>query len=206
MAQNSRKPGYELVKGFFKENPVLVQLLGICSVLAVSNTVVNSISMGVSVLFVLFFSSLVIGLIKDLIPNEVRIPAYIVVIATFVTVADLFLKAKFPDISKALGAYIPLIVVNCIILARQEAFTKKNKLLPSILDAIGMGTGYIITILLMGIIREILGFGSIFGVKIFGSWFKPILVMILPPGAFLTLAMLIGFMNFITRKSEEKKL
>ncbi len=200
MANNNRPLGYEFVKGLFKENPVLVQLLGLCSVLAVSNTVINSLSMAAAVTFVLFFSSFVIGLIKNFIPNEVRIPVYIVVIATFVTIADLFLKAKFPDISKALGPYIPLIVVNCIILGRQEAFTKKNKLLPSIMDALGMSVGYLIAILLMGIFRELLGFGSIFGIKVFGSWYKPILVMILPPGAFLTLAMLIGFMNFITKK------
>ena len=200
MASNNKSLSKEFFKGFFRENPVLVQLLGLCSVLAVSNAVVNSISMGLSVLFVLFFSSFVIGLIKDFIPNEVRIPSFIVVIATFVTIADLFLKAKFPDISKALGPYIPLIVVNCIILGRQEAFTKKNKLIPSIMDALGMSIGYIIAILLMGIIREILGFGTLLGFKILGSWYKPILVMILPPGAFLTLAMLIGIMNFITKK------
>jgi electron transport complex protein RnfE len=200
MAPNKRNLGYEFIKGLFKENPVLVQLLGLCSVLAVSNAVINSISMGLSVLFVLFFSSFVIGLIKDFVPNEVRIPVYIIVIATFVTIADLFLRAKFPDISKALGPYIPLIVVNCIIMGRQEAFTKKNKLLPSIMDALGMSLGYILTIVTMGIIRELLGFGSIFGYKILGSWYKPILVMILPPGAFLTLALLIGFMNFVTKK------
>ncbi len=180
MASNNKSLSGEFFKGFFRENPVLVQLLGLCSVLAVSNAVVNSISMGLSVLFVLFFSSLVIGLIKDFIPNEVRIPSFIVVIATFVTIADLFLKAKFPDISKALGPYIPLIVVNCIILGRQEAFTRKNKLIPSIMDALGMSIGYIIAILLMGIIREILGFGTLLGFKILGSWYKPILVMILP--------------------------
>lgn len=200
MAQNNKSLSHEFFKGIFIENPVLVQLLGLCSVLAVSNAVVNSISMGLSVLFVLFFSSFVIGLIKDIIPNEVRIPSFIVVIATFVTIADLFLKAKFPDISKALGPYIPLIVVNCIILGRQEAFTRRNKLLASILDALGMSLGYIIAIVLMGVIREILGFGTIFGYRILGSWYKPILVMILPPGAFLTLALLIGFMNFLTRK------
>jgi electron transport complex protein RnfE len=200
MAPNKRSLGYEFIKGLFKENPVLVQLLGLCSVLAVSNAVINSISMGLSVLFVLFFSSFVIGLIKDFVPNEVRIPVYIIVIATFVTIADLFLRAKFPDISKALGPYIPLIVVNCIIMGRQEAFTKKNKLLPSIMDALGMSLGYILTIVTMGIIRELLGFGSIFGYKTLGSWYKPILVMILPPGAFLTLALLIGFMNFVTKK------
>jgi len=200
MAPNKRSLRYEFIKGLFKENPVLVQLLGLCSVLAVSNAVINSISMGLSVLFVLFFSSFVIALIKDFVPNEVRIPVYIIVIATFVTIADLFLRAKFPDISKALGPYIPLIVVNCIIMGRQEAFTKKNKLLPSIMDALGMSLGYILTIVTMGIIRELLGFGSIFGYKILGSWYKPILVMILPPGAFLTLALLIGFMNFVTKK------
>jgi len=201
MAPNNRGLGKEFFKGFFEENPVLVQLLGLCAVLAVSNAVINSISMGLSVLFVLFFSSLAIGLIKDIIPNEVRIPSYIVVIATFVTIADLFLRAKFPDISKALGPYIPLIVVNCIILGRQEAFTRRNKLLPSIMDALGMSIGYIITIVSMGIIREILGFGTILGHRILGSWYKPILIMILPPGAFLTLAMLIGLMNFVRRKA-----
>ncbi|MEO0266124.1 MAG: electron transport complex subunit RsxE [candidate division WOR-3 bacterium] len=200
MAQNNKRLSHEFLKGIFIENPVLVQLLGLCSVLAVSNAVINSISMGLSVLFVLFFSSFVIGLIKDIIPNEVRIPSFIVVIATFVTIADLFLKAKFPDISKALGPYIPLIVVNCIILGRQEAFTRRNKLVASIMDALGMSLGYIIAIVVMGAIREILGFGTIFGYKILGAWYKPILVMILPPGAFLTLALLIGFMNLLTRK------
>ncbi|MEO0244278.1 MAG: electron transport complex subunit RsxE [candidate division WOR-3 bacterium] len=200
MAQNNKSLSHEFLKGIFIENPVLVQLLGLCSVLAVSNAVINSISMGLSVLFVLFFSSFVIGLIKDIIPNEVRIPSFIVVIATFVTIADLFLKAKFPDISKALGPYIPLIVVNCIILGRQEAFTRRNKLVASIMDALGMSLGYIIAIVVMGAIREILGFGTIFGYKILGAWYKPILVMILPPGAFLTLALLIGFMNLLTRK------
>ncbi|MEO0198660.1 MAG: electron transport complex subunit RsxE [candidate division WOR-3 bacterium] len=200
MAQNNKSLSHEFLKGIFIENPVLVQLLGLCSVLAVSNAVINSISMGLSVLFVLFFSSFVIGLIKDIIPNEVRIPSFIVVIATFVTIADLFLKAKFPDISKALGPYIPLIVVNCIILGRQEAFTRRNKLVASIMDALGMSLGYIIAIVVMGAFREILGFGTIFGYKILGAWYKPILVMILPPGAFLTLALLIGFMNLLTRK------
>ncbi|MEO0230351.1 MAG: electron transport complex subunit RsxE [candidate division WOR-3 bacterium] len=200
MAQNNKSLSHEFLKGIFIENPVLVQLLGLCSVLAVSNAVINSISMGLSVLFVLFFSSFVIGLIKDIVPNEVRIPSFIVVIATFVTIADLFLKAKFPDISKALGPYIPLIVVNCIILGRQEAFTRRNKLVASIMDALGMSLGYIIAIVVMGAIREILGFGTIFGYKILGAWYKPILVMILPPGAFLTLALLIGFMNLLTRK------
>uniref|UniRef100_A0A7C2P2K6 Ion-translocating oxidoreductase complex subunit E n=1 Tax=candidate division WOR-3 bacterium TaxID=2052148 RepID=A0A7C2P2K6_UNCW3 len=200
MAPKNRSLGYEFVKGLFKENPVLVQLLGLCSVLAVSNTVINSISMGLSVLFVLFFSSFVVGLIKDFVPNEVRIPVFIIVIATFVTITDLFLKAKFPDISKALGPYIPLIVVNCIIMGRQEAFTRKNKLIASLMDALGMSFGYIIAIVAMGAVRELLGFGSIFGIKVFGAWYKPILVMILPPGAFLTLAVLIGFMNFVTKK------
>ncbi|MDI6851787.1 MAG: electron transport complex subunit RsxE [bacterium] len=200
MAPKNRSLGYEFIKGLFRENPVLVQLLGLCSVLAVSNTVINSISMGLSVLFVLFFSSFVVGLIKDFVPNEVRIPVFIIVIATFVTIADLFLKAKFPDISKALGPYIPLIVVNCIIMGRQEAFTRRNKLIASLMDALGMSFGYIIAIVAMGAIRELLGFGSIFGYKVFGTWYKPILVMILPPGAFLTLAILIGFMNFVTKK------
>lgn len=192
--------GYDFIKGLFKENPVLIQLLGLCSVLAVSNTAINSISMGLAVLFVLFFSSFVIGLIKNIIPSQVRIPSFIVVIATFVTIADLFFKAKFPDISKALGPYVPLIVVNCIILGRQEAFTQKNPLLNSLFDALGMSVGYIIVILALGIVREALGFGTVFGFRIFGSWFHPLIVMILPPGAFLTLGVFVGLMNWISSK------
>ena len=191
---------YEFKKGLVSENPVLVMVLGLCSTLAVSNKAINAVAMALSVFFVLFFSSLIIGIIKDLIPDQVRIPSFILVIATFVTIVDLFMRAKFPGISKALGPYIPLIVVNCIILGRQEAFVSKNPLSASLMDAIGMSLGYFWVIVLLGIVREFLGFGTVFGFRVLGSWFKPWLVMVLPPGAFLTLGVFVGVLNLIKPK------
>lgn len=194
---------YEFKKGLVAENPVLIMLLGLCSTLAVSNTAINSLSMALAVFFVLFFSSLIIGLIKNVIPDQVRIPSFILVIATFVTIADLFMKAKFPAISKALGPYIPLIVVNCIILGRQEAFVSKNSLAASLMDAIGMSVGYLWVIVLLGMVREILGFGTVFGYKVLGSWFKPWLVMVLPPGSFITLGVFVGVLKWLRAKGGE---
>lgn len=191
---------YEFKKGLIVENPVLIMLLGLCSTLAVSNTAINSLSMALAVFFVLFFSSLIIGIIKNIIPDQVRIPSFILVIATFVTIADLFMKAKFPTISKALGPYIPLIVVNCIILGRQEAFVSKNTLGASLMDAIGMSIGYLWVIVLLGVVRELLGFGTVFGYRVLGSWFKPWLVMILPAGSFITLGIFVGVLNLLRSK------
>jgi electron transport complex protein RnfE len=190
----------EFTKGIWKENPVLRQLLGLCPVLAVTNAAVNGLAMGLATTFVLLSSSILISLLRKLIPYQVRIASFIVIIATFVTVADRFLAAFFPDISKALGPYVPLIVVNCIILGRQEAFSSKNRIIPSILDSLGMGLGFIIVLILLGSFRELLGSGSIFNITILGEWYEPWLVMILPPGAFLGLGLFIGLVMWYNNK------
>ncbi|MGC8894541.1 MAG: electron transport complex subunit RsxE [candidate division WOR-3 bacterium] len=192
---------YEFLKGLWKENPVLVMLLGMCPVLAVSNTVINGFAMGMAVLFVLVMSSLVISMIKKIIPSQVRIPSFIIVIATFVTMADLFLRAQFPDISKALGPFVPLIIVNCIILARQEAFSSKNNPWKSVIDAFGMSLGFTWVLILLGAVRELLGFGTLAGFRVLGDWFAPWIVMILPPGAFITLGVFVGLQKLIIRRT-----
>lgn len=186
----------EVLKGIWAENPVLIQLLGLCPTLAVTNSAVNGLAMGLATAFVLLMSSILISLIKGLIPAQVRIASYIVVIATFVTVVDKFLAAYTPDISKALGAFIPLIVVNCVILGRQEAFSSKNNVGRSVLDGVGMGFGFTWVLVLLGAIRELLGEGSIFGLMIMPESFNTWLIMILPPGAFLTLGLFIGLANW----------
>ncbi|MFC1752019.1 electron transport complex subunit RsxE [Thermoproteota archaeon] len=190
----------EVLKGIWKDNPVLIQLLGMCPVLAVTNSLVNGLAMGLATAFVLICSNLMISLLRRLIPKQVRIAAYIVVIATFVTMADIFLKANFMEISKALGPFIPLIVVNCIILGRAEAFASKNGLFRSLLDALGMGAGFIMALLIISGIRELLGSGTLFGFTILGAWYKPWLIMILPPGAFLALGFIIAGMNVIKER------
>lgn len=190
----------EFTKGLWKENPVLIMLLGLCPTLAVTSTAINGLAMGLAVVFTLLCSSAIIALIKGLIPKEVRIPAYIVVIATFVTIIDLSLAAYFPDISKALGPFVPLIVVNCIVLGRQEAFVSKNSVGRSIVDALGMGLGFTTTLTVLASIREILGSGSVFAVPIMPEAFVPWMVMILPPGAFLTLGFLIALVNWLNAR------
>jgi len=185
----------EFIKGLWKEHPILRQLLGMCPALAVTTSAINGISMGLAVIFVLFFSSLVVSLIKKVIPPQVRIAVYTVIIATFVTVVDIFFKANFPQISRALGPYLPLIVVNCIILGRCEAFASKNSVLVSLLDALGMGLGFMWGLFLLGSIREILGFGSLLGVKMMPPEYNPLIIMILPAGAFLVLGFLVAVMN-----------
>ncbi len=193
----------DLTRGIWRENPVLVQLLGLCPALAVTNTVANSIAMGLATFFVLLGSSILVATFKDWIPKEVRISAYILVIATFVTIADLVLNAVVPEIHKALGAFIALIVVNCMILGRQESFASKRPVGRAILDAVGTGTGFMIAMLMMGTFREVLGYGSILGFPVFGPDFEPWIVMILPPGGFLTLGfILIGFGWWTERKEE----
>lgn len=187
-------------KGLWRENPVLVMLLGLCPTLAVTNTAINGLSMGLAVLFTLTCSSIIISTFRKIIPDEVRIPTFIVVIATFVTITDLTMAAEFPAISKALGPFIPLIVVNCIILGRQEAFSSKNPVGRSIVDAIGMSIGFTLTLTLLGAIRELLGAGTIFQFQIMPESFAPWMVMILPPGAFLTLGLMIAGFNWINDK------
>ncbi len=187
-------PSADLLRGVWRENPVLVQMLGLCPTLAVTNTVANSLAMGIATFFVLLGSSILVASLKRLIPGEVRISAYILIIATFVTMADLALEALVPDIHKALGAFIALIVVNCIILGRQEAFASRRPVGRAALDAIGTGVGFMVALLLMGSIRELLGAGSLLGHSVFGQHFEPWVVMVLPPGGFLTLGvLLLGF-------------
>jgi Na+-translocating ferredoxin:NAD+ oxidoreductase subunit E len=196
--------GAEYLKGLWDENPVFRQLLGMCPTLAVTNAVINGIAMGLATAFVLILSSLVVSSIKKLIPNQVRIAAFIVIIASFVTIADRFLAAFFPPISKALGPYVPLIVVNCIILGRQEAFSSKNSVGRSLMDAFGMSTGFILALLILSSIREILGSGTFLGFQVMGSWFEPWVIMILPAGAFITLGVLLGIAMLIESKTKTR--
>lgn len=197
---------YDLARGIWRENPVLVQLLGLCPALAVTNTVANSLAMGLATFFVLVGSSLLVSTLKNIIPHEVRISAYILIIATFVTVADMVLAAVVPDIHKALGAFIALIVVNCMILGRQEAFASKRPVGRAVLDAVGTGTGFIIALLLMGGIREILGYGSFLGFPILGDSYEPWIIMILPPGGFFTLGFILLVFGWRTGRREEQKV
>jgi Na+-translocating ferredoxin:NAD+ oxidoreductase subunit E len=181
----------DLMRGVWKENPVLIQALGLCPALAVTNTVANAIAMSAATMFVLLGSSLLISLLKTSIPKEVRISAYILIIATFVTVVDLGLNAIVPVIHKELGAFIALIVCNCMILARQEAFASKRPVGRSLLDAVGTGTGFTIALLMMGVSRELLGNGSLLGYDVMGQSFEPWIIMILPPGAFFAIGFLL---------------
>ncbi len=187
----ARPASADLVRGIWRENPVLVQLLGLCPTLAVTNTVANSLAMAIATFFVLLGSSVLVSSLKRWIPHEVRISTYVLIIATFVTVADMGLEATVPDIHKALGAFISLIVVNCIILGRQEAFAARNPVGRAALDAIGSGLGFTIALLLMGTFREVLGNGTFLGVSLFGASYQPWVIMKLPPGGFLTLGFLL---------------
>ena len=189
-----------LTNGLFRENPTFVLVLGTCPALAVTTSGMNGLGMGLATTFVLIFSNLLISLLKNVIPDTVRIPAFVVVIASFVTIVDLVMQAYVPDLYKALGVFIPLIVVNCIILGRAEAFAQKNTVIASILDGIGMGIGFTLAITLMGTIREILGNGSIFDYKFLSEDAKTILIFIMPPGAFITYGFLIAIMNNLKKK------
>lgn len=190
----------EFTKGFVKENPLLVLVLGTCPALAVTTSAINGIGMGMATTFVLTMSNILISLLKNFIPNKVRIPAFIVIIATFVTIVDLVMKAFVPDLYKALGVFIPLIVVNCIILGRAEAFAQKNNVFYALLDGLGMGLGFTLAIFTMGSIREILGNGSIFDIKFLSTEASTILIFIMPPGAFLTFGYLMLLMNKLKAK------
>ena len=200
----SRSAVQDFVKGLWDEKPIFRQMLGTCPTLAVTNAVINGIAMGLATSFVLIFSSFVISLLKKLIPSQVRIASYIVIIATFVTIADRFLAAFFPPISKSLGPFVPLIVVNCIILGRAEAFASKNPPGRSVIDALGMSAGFILALLLLSAIREVLGSGTFLGLKVLGSWFEPWVIMILPPGGFITLGILMAVSIQIERKRRER--
>lgn len=184
-------------RGLWSENPLCRLLLGMCPALAVTTTAINGLGMGLATLLVLFFSNLIISLLRHLIPSKVRIPSFIIVIASFVTMIDLFMEGFFFALHRELGIFIPLIVVNCIILGRAEAFASRNSMLDSLIDALGMGAGFTISLLILGSIREIVGMGTIFGVTVFGEGYLPFIVMILPPGAFISLGLLLGIMNRI---------
>lgn len=190
----------EFVRGFIKENAVFVLLLGMCPTLAVTSSAWNGLGMGLASTAVLLGSNAVIALIKNLIPNKVRIPAFIVVIASFVTIIDLTMNAYTPDLHEQLGIFIPLIVVNCLILGRAEAFASKRSLLQSVVDGLVMGLGFTFALVLLGSVREILGEGAIFGQKFVSEDASTILLFILQPGAFIALGFLIAIVNKFTRK------
>ncbi|MBC8527350.1 MAG: electron transport complex subunit E [Candidatus Cloacimonetes bacterium] len=193
----------ELTKGIIKENPVFVMALGLCPLLATSTSVNNAIGMGAAATFVLLCSNIIISLIKNFIPDKIRIPCYILVIASFVTIVDMVMHAYVPQLHKNLGIFIPLIVVNCIILGRAEAFAGKHNVGKSILDAIGMGVGFTLAIILIATIREFLGTGKILEIPILPTSYKPMIVAILPPGAFFTIGLLMGLINMMKNKKQK---
>jgi len=190
----------DFLKGIWEQNPIFRLVLGMCPTLAVTNMAINGFVMGMATLFVLIGSALIVSLIRKIVPSKVRIPVFIVIIATFVTIADYMLAATVPAIHKVLGIYVPLIVVNCIILGRMEAFASKYKLHRSLADALGAGVGFTLGLIILGSVRELFGFGSVFGYNIMWQSFNPMLVMRLPTGAFITLGLLIALMNVISKK------
>ena len=203
----------ELTKGIFKENPVFVVVLGLCPTLAVTNLTINGLGMGLAVIFVLVCSNLLISLLRTFIPNEVRIPAYIMIIAGFVTIVQLLMQAFTPDLYKALGIFIPLIVVNCVILGRAEAFAAKNTVIHSVLDGLGMGIGFTLALTLIGLIREVLGngtvtlqlagLGTVLDLKSVGILTDPARVMTSPPGGFIVLGCLLAIFQYLKNRKAD---
>jgi len=193
------------VKGIWKDNPVFVMLLGMCPVLAVTNSVMNALVMGIATTFVLLLSNILVSSLRNFIPKQVRIATYILIIATFVTVADYAIKAVSLEVHKSLGAFISLIVVNCMILGRAEAFASKSTIGKSILDALGMGAGFTIAVLALGIVREVLGNGTFLGFSLFGENFQPLVIMILPGGAFFVLGAYLLFFNWLKERKEKRE-
>ncbi len=187
----------EFAKGLWKENPVFVQVLGMCPMLAVTNSAINALAMGGATMFVLLGSSFLVSLLRKYIPKQVRISTYIIIIATFVTVADLMLMAFLPEVHRELGAFIALIVVNCLILGRQEAFSSRNPVRLALADALGMSLGFAFALFCLGAAREVLGSGTFFGLSLFGPNFEPWVVMILPPGGFLMLGLILLFFSSV---------
>jgi electron transport complex protein RnfE len=204
MAATSRSSTDEFIKGLWKENPVFVQVLGMCPVLAVSNTAMNALAMGLATAFVLIMSNIAVSSLRNFIPKQVRIATYILIIATFVTVVDYVIQAVSLDLYKALGAFISLIVVNCLILGRAEAFASKNTVARSVMDGLGMGIGFAFALFCLGAVREILGSGSLFGVQLFHDAFQDWVVMILPSGGFFTLAAWLLLFNWLEQRKERK--
>ena len=191
-----------VLNGIFKENPVLVLLLGLCPTLGTSSSAINGMSMGLATTAVLVFSNILISVFKKVIPDKVRIPAFIMIIASLVTIVQMLMEAYTPDIYKVLGLYIPLIVVNCIVLGRAESFASKNSVIDSMFDGIGSGLGFTLALTVLGMIREVLGSGTIFNIVITPANWQPALIFILPPGGFLTIACVIAFQNYLKQKKE----
>jgi len=196
----------EFIKGIYKENPITALFLGLCPTLAVTTSLINGLGMGLAAAFVLLFSNIIVSSVKGIVPRKIRIPIYIVIIATFVTIVELIMAGFIPSLFRALGIYVPLIVVNCIILGRAEAFASKNSLGRSIIDALGMGIGFTVVLSFLGIVREILGDGKLLGHYLFGPEFEPVLLMILPPGAFILIGLILGTINWIEIKKTQKTL
>ena len=204
MAKNNQLRGV-FVNGIFNENPVFRLVLGTCPIIAVTTSVTNGIGMGLAATLVLLGSNLVISALRNFIPNKVRIPAYMVVISTFVTIIQLLMQAFVPSLYEALGIFLPLIVVNCIILARAEAYAGKNAVMPSIADGIGMGIGFTLALVMIAAIREFFGTGSIMGFQLMGASFEPVLLFILAPGGSLVFGLLLGIINAIVDKRKATK-
>lgn len=202
--------GKHSICGLFKEglwtsNPVFVLLLGMCPVLGVTSSVENGLGMGLATTFVLFMSNVVVSLLRPIIPKKMRIPCFIVIIASFVTIVEMVTQAYTPALYKSLGLFIPLIVVNCMVLGRAEAFAFKNNLWWSMVDGLAMGIGFTFALVCMGAVRELFGNGSLMNASLFGESFQPVLIMIMPPGAFLTLGFLLALMNYLNRLSAKRK-
>lgn len=196
--------GKEFIKGIWKENPVLVLVLGMCPALATSSSAMNAIGMGLATTFVLTASNMVISLVRNIVPGKIRIPCYIVIIATFVTVVDLLMQAYTQSLYAALGIFIPLIVVNCIVLGRAEAFASKNGILSSAFDGAGMGIGFTLALLSIGIIREFMAEGTFFGIKVMTSWDSGFSVMGQAPGGFIVMGFILAAMNYYNMRKAEK--
>lgn len=192
--------------GIIKDNPIFVQLIGMCSVLAVSSTVTSSLAMGAAVTVVLVGSNFVVSALRKVIPSKIRIPAFIVIIATFVTIIEMFLHAYAQSIYNSLGIFLPLIVVNCAILARAEAFAYNNRVIPSIIDGLGTGIGFTLGITALGIVREIFGAGTIMGRQLFGEAFQPAGIFVMPPGAFIVLGILIALFNVVRNRKPKQEM
>ncbi|MDG5469400.1 electron transport complex subunit E [Deltaproteobacteria bacterium IMCC39524] len=192
----------EFRKGLWRENAVFRLLLGLCPALAVTTSAENGLGMGLATTFVLVCSNIVVSLLRKVIPPKVRIPSFIVVIASFVTVVQLCMEAYFYDLYKALGIFIPLIVVNCLILGRAEAFASKNRLVPAVVDGVGMGLGFTLALFVLGAVRELFGSGTLLGYSVFGEAYQPLLLMILPPGAFIAMGLLLAGMNLFDARKQ----
>lgn len=195
----------QLKEGILTNNPIFVQLIGLCSTLAVSTTLANGLGMGLAVTIVLMCSNLVISLLRKIIPNQIRIAAFIVVIAGFVTIVDLSMQAWLPELSESLGIFIPLIVVNCLILARAEAFASKNGPIASLIDGLTQGIGFTIAISIISAVREIIGSGSLLGVPVFTESYTPVIMIILPAGGFLTLGILMALFQYFMNKNQKEE-